>query len=395
MGASKETFIIKTFSISSLCISLFLSVLLFLQCIPWEKKGIALWSVWSGFFLLLVLISWFLVPILSSRGKRANIFLSIGLINLFIAVPELSLRVIGFEYNSNSGIQFGYPNPKQFLKFAADKDLFWKCSPKDPGINSDGFKEKEFSPKKPGTYRIIFLGDSCTFQGYPKFVQTFLNANQNNSKPVECLSLAVAGYSSYQGLIAAKKYGSQLDPDAVVVFFGWNDHWKAYGAIDSKKVIDTTQKPSRIKMLIDDFRLFQLFNRVLKTQRPKPLSDLRVPPEDYKSNLTEIGELFKKKKAPVIFLTAPTFFYKWGVPKGLFKLQSLDSSEQLIRLHKQYNSIVREVASGDGFYLVDLESDLGEFENMYDIFVFDSIHFTSEGLALVANKVTDVIAGLL
>ncbi len=78
-------------------------------------------------------------------------------------------------------------------------------------------------PKPPGRARVLFLGDSCTQQGYPRLVELYLTI-ADEDRSFEAVTLAVAGYSPYQGRVLAETYGVQMQPDFVVVYFGWNDH---------------------------------------------------------------------------------------------------------------------------------------------------------------------------
>ncbi len=55
------------------------------------------------------------------------------------------------------------------------------------------------------------------------------------------MTLALSGYSSHQGRVLAELYGETLEPDLAVIYFGWNDHWRAYQTIDSQKVVTETR----------------------------------------------------------------------------------------------------------------------------------------------------------
>src|SRR5262249_7730440 len=138
-----------------------------------------------------------------------------------------------------SGIQFGYPRPEQFARLVPDAELFWRRPTGAPGINTFGFPGREIAiPKPSNTHRIIFLGDSCTAQGYPQVVEALLNhAHGSPARQFECINMSMVGYSSHQGRVLAGRYGAMFQPDAVIVCYGWNDHWRAYGAPDSRKVV--------------------------------------------------------------------------------------------------------------------------------------------------------------
>ena len=87
--------------------------------------------------------------------------------------------------------------------------------------------------KEPGERRILFLGDSCTQQGYPAEVATLLTETGGGEGPdFDSVTLAVAGYSSFQGRVIAERLAGGLEGDLALVYFGWNDHWLANGAPD-------------------------------------------------------------------------------------------------------------------------------------------------------------------
>ena len=355
-------------------------------------------KLYATAFLCLVLISvtfWFLISYLYGIKRSVTWVISLAVLNLFIVVPELGLRVAGFRYES--GIQqFMYPNPTQFLsEYVPDKKLFWKLPSSRPDINSLGFPGKEITiPKPKNVYRILFLGDSCTQQGYPDIVETFLNAKHDNySKRFESITLAIAGYSSYQGRILAELYGSEFEPDLVIVYYGWNDHWLALGSIDSEKVLYLQEKPwEKISNIIyKKVRLLQAIKKLIvsvkRIDSNKPIDEVRVPPDQYSKNLLKIIKIFDNKNIPIVLITAPTSHYRLGVPDYLVEIKAIANKQSIIEMHKMYNQIVREIARNYGVLILDLESEFDENENIQEIFSTDGIHFTSRGLALVAKQV--------
>jgi len=125
----------------------------------------------------------------------------------------------------------------------SDPDRFWRLKPDTrltidawpfPGViaNAQGFREARTVPReKPdGEFRILFLGDSCTF-GYGVGVeQTFVQQvearlrEQRGGAPVECINAGVPGYSLLQGWRLLTTEGLGYTPDLVVLNFGWNDY---------------------------------------------------------------------------------------------------------------------------------------------------------------------------
>jgi lysophospholipase L1-like esterase len=389
MRDSQELRIGATIFFASLALSLILSTLLVWQ----QSKGPLV-------FLGLVLVLAVLVrlslrgPLVTSKGF-VGWMLALATLNFVVVVPELALRVAGFR--GEAGIQFGYPRPQEFMAFDADPRLFWKLRSSNRNVNSLGFPGHEITiPKPKDHYRILFLGDSCTQQGYPDIVEVLLNGGHaGNAKRVESITLAVSGYSSYQGRVLAELYGERLEPDLAVVYFGWNDHWQAYQAVDSQRV--APEPPSAWAKRLAVFqqsRVLQGLESLLASLKGsnKPLGEVRVPRAQYQENLRTIQRIFEKRGVPVVFISAPTSHYRLGVPDYLVEQNFVPDKSFSVTMHRSYNETVREVAAGvPGSYLLDLEHELESREDLDAIFLRDGIHFTPAGLALVARRVTDFL----
>jgi len=328
------------------------------------------------------------------------VFISLAILNIVLATPELALRAADITYET--GIQFGYPRPSQFLELVPDKDLFWKLPPNSssvnsmPPVNSLGFYGKEFQVSKPpGVYRLMFLGDSVPAQGYPQTVETFLNWLHPSGMRFESINLAVGGYSSYQGRLLADKYGKTLQPDLVLVSYGWNDHWQAYGQIDSRKAINIEHSllHKTVDLIYRHSRILQwlLHAELWLRGAEHPIAQVRVPLDEYRNNLTHIGDLFAAMNVPVIFIAPPTSYYVLGVPDYYIKRGFAASKEKALELHKAYNQAVREVAESRHWLVLDLEQEIGSLRNLSDIFLTDGIHLTPNGRALLAQRITEFI----
>jgi len=338
-----------------------------------------------------------LATLLWRKGRSIKPFITLAVLNLLVVVPELALRAANFQYRSS--IQFGYPGPKQLVYFDLDEKLFWKLQPATAGLHSLGFLGNDFAMPKPrGVYRVLYLGDSCTQQGYPAYVDVFLNGFlAGKGLRADSASLAESGYSSHQGRVLAEMYGEKVQPDAVVVFFGWNDHWLAYGAVDADKVIPDAAPKTGLRragaLAHDNLRILQGLHKLLLSRADVRTAEglVRVPPDTYRQNLLAIGRRFTEQRIPVVFLTAPTAMYRRGVPDYLVRDRFADRAEDVIARHRAYNQIVREVSAGSGALLLDLEPELDAFEDLDTLFVADGIHFTDAGSMLVAEKVARFI----
>lgn len=134
-----------------------------------------------------------------------------------------------------------------------DETLGWRCrpgpftiifgeSPWRPGkysgkMNSRGFHDVEHSIEKPpGTYRILFLGDSFVQQwqlnqlhGFVRLIEERLNLHPDLLPPgierVECINLGVGNYGLDQEYILLRQEGLAYEPDLVLQFvFLMNDY---------------------------------------------------------------------------------------------------------------------------------------------------------------------------
>lgn len=143
-----------------------------------------------------------------------------------------------------------------------DPDLFWRLIPNQTlppecypffGVISNGQGLREDHeiaiPKPPHEFRILFLGDSCTFgyglehtDGFVDRLEKKLQSEAPCGWTVECINAGVPGYSLFQGLRFLETEGLRYQPDLVVVTFGWNDmamwdnmsdeqHWRLMQAL--------------------------------------------------------------------------------------------------------------------------------------------------------------------
>ncbi len=339
------------------------------------------------------LLLWWLAGALYDRRKPFEWLVVIAVANALILVPEIGLRLFGFQWES--GIQFGWPRPITFMSLVPDAKLFWRLPSSSPNVNSLGFPGAEpKTPKPHDVVRLVFLGDSCTEQGYPDIVADILNARQSRyPKRFESLTLAVSGYSSHQGRVMVEDLVPKLEPDLVLVYFGWNDHWLAYGQIDSKKKIKALEISRLYKLAVRSriVQFCQFLGAAVAGTLEQPLDQVRVPLPEYRENLLAIRSNCVKIGVPTVFITAPTSHYQLGFPDRWVNRRAVRDKESGIELHKAYNATVRSVASLSGAHLLDLEQLLNKIPNLGHIFLEDGIHFTPSGLALVSVEIAEFI----
>lgn len=384
----REYRLIRIIFVGSIVCSIFLAFI--------EALTNPLYILITTVLIVILGIMLLVMSVLHRRGKGVGIFLSLAMINLIFVIPEFGLEVGNFSYET--GIQFGYPRPSQFERLKLDSDLFWRLDPSRPNVNSEGFPGEEFViPKPEDTYRILFLGDSCTLQGYPEEVEASLNEEYaSGGLRFESVSLAVYGYSSHQGRILTEMYGSILEPDLVVIYFGWNDHWLAYGAIDAEKDVSTSAL-SKLYISLHRFKLgqflFWVSDNLFGGKENNLLESVRVPIDHYEGNLLAMNDFYSRADVPVIYITAPTSHYKLGVPDYLIEMQYARDRESVEELHKAYNDVVRHVVQEAGVYGLDLESTFNAFSpiKMEELFLDDGIHFEEAGIQEVSAHLVEFL----
>ena len=168
--------------------------------------------------------------------------LTSALIGLIVALglAEIALRVVG--------------NPTQML-YRPDPYFGWGHTPGDSfqrvtngrsveiQINSLGLRSPETAyEKKPGTMRVLVLGDSFTeaFQVpaesiYPSRIEQLLNTR--NAREYEVINAGVAGYGTDNALLFYRHEGYKYDADVVLLsLYVGNDirnNWYRLDTIDS------------------------------------------------------------------------------------------------------------------------------------------------------------------
>jgi lysophospholipase L1-like esterase len=334
---------------------------------------------------------------LAAARRLGGWLVALAVANALLVLPELALRAAGFH--CVSGVQFGYPTPSEFWELVPDEQLFWRLPPgDDPPVNALGFLGPDpLEPKPAGSWRLVVLGDSCTQQGFPESLPDHLaRMLAANGVPVELVNLSMAGYSSHQGRVLAERVLPSIAPDLVLVWYGWNDHWQAYGASDAhKRGSLRRERVYRRSRLIQGLRCLGL--ELGLTRAPRPLATLRVPPDDFRANLTAIAAAARAEGAAVVLVTAPTAHRVLGVPEYLVAEGFAPHREAVVARHREYSAIVREVAAASGAELCDFDGSFEQSLDLRAVFQKDGIHLSERGLAAAAELLARFLAqrGLL
>jgi lysophospholipase L1-like esterase len=240
-------------------------------------------------------------------------------LDLFVSTPQQKMQVA---------------NANQSAIFEGDPLLLWRLKPNLHNevwdftvlsTNAQGLRANYPTESKAvGTYRIACLGDSVTFGyrvpvvwpdkptefdpewlPYPMLLEKELRrANQNRA--IEVFPMAVPGYTSHQGLAWLRRDIKRLQPDMVIVSFGWND--VSLSDAPDRQAIRTDWYPVTIRWLIDHSQAFAHAAKWLRTKEQKPAQrqvQSRVSEEEFVNNMNAIVNLAKERGAKVVVIGAP------------------------------------------------------------------------------------------
>jgi lysophospholipase L1-like esterase len=321
-----------------------------------------------------------------TREKQHNaIAILIGVL-MSLLLAETVLHLANIEYPLYpTKFQFGWPDSKTLdTDFVMDPVIQWK--PKEYDQTLQLWHDKKID--------IIHMGDSCTQLGkYQAELERLMQARQPH-KNFHNLKLAVAGWSSFQGLQQMPRDIVPLKPRYVTIYFGWNDHWLSYGLAD--KNIDFSKARFPLYRTMQKSRVFQVFSMLYnqflqqQTQQDRPV---RVSPQDYHDNLTAIINIARDNNITPILMTAPSS-HRTGAEPVYLQDRFLRDLSQLVSLHNQYTEITRQVAREQHVLLLDLakEFDAAPYETVRDQYMkFDGIHLRPAGSTAVAESLYNLI----
>ena len=279
--------------------------------IPFRRRFLYITIIYLVFLLLLgsvEVITRLALPHLSS-------------LDLFVTAPQQKMQVANQQ---QSGI------------FEGDPLLLWRLKPNLNQVvwdytmlstNEQGFRaDYPIQSKLPGTLRIVCLGDSVTFGyrvpavwpdkpteydhewlPYPMLLEKQLR-EANIGRRIEVIAMAVPGYTSHQGLAWLRRDIDSLEPDLVIVSFGWND--VSFSDAPDRESIRTDWHSVAVRWMIDHSQAFAHAANWLRSKnksqqarviRPVP----RVSESEYLDNFLAIINLARSRRAGVIVLGAP------------------------------------------------------------------------------------------
>ncbi len=332
--------------------------------------------------------------------------LSLALAATFVAVfgVEQLLKLVGYEAHVSPIVIVGQEDSdtQGDRPFLDDLRLLFRFRPgaefNGRTVNRMGFLDREVEPaKKSGTRRVICMGDSVSGQGIPPY-SGYLNAMLAAAPPDghawESFNMAVHGYTAVQGRRLFELRARALQPDFVVIMYGWNDHWlsplsdsnrmgREMGPVRAK--LYRALRPKRFGQLLLSFSSQRGMVQITSE------TGFRVPSEEYRQTLALFVAEVRSAGATPILMTAPRAA---TLSRALVRRHQASSVDAAIRAHDEYNEILREIAAQTDTPLIDLARKLSGDEHA-GLFSSDGIHFNSQdGISRIAEEVYPMIREL-
>jgi lysophospholipase L1-like esterase len=347
----------------------------------------------------------------SRLGSAArHLALAIVPVLLLLLLLELAVRITDADqscpnrFSTGGGLWVCDP----VLHFKVDPEM----QPQGQTLNRLGLRGPEFGSRRPGLKRIVALGDSCTFgyigreegvgttfQPYPLKLQRFVERRAGEGK-VEVLNAGVPGYNSHHGILLLRSKLRGLDPDLITVRYGWNDHF-----LSAAGESDLYREPgTRLGLFLQDLalrtRLYGFLRRLgleigalrRPVQQQAEAAFLEregwvptVSPEQYAANLRRIVELGREQGAEVWLLTSPRNESPDEQARQRLAHRNKLEYEDLVRVHDEYNDIVRRVGRETGSLVVDMDKVYDRYRDAPIFLPTDVVHPAQGGQNLEAE----------
>lgn len=282
-------------------------------------------------------------------------------------------------------------------RYEPDPLLFWKLRPHlvedgRPFTNSLGLRGPEVPDKAADEFRILSLGESSTFGWEVAYGETYSAVLESRlrtvgARRVRVVNAGVPSYTSFQGYHYLRVRGVELEPDAVLLYFGANDF------------TPLTFRATRSAPWAEDRGMT---DRELFAKRKRPLVRLG-------SRLLEHSNFYR-----LIALREPTGTARPDVSRTRSRVPTADRLEILadfrslceergIRLvvvipwyreFRMHAGLLRDFSRETGVPLVDLPAALDGLPGPRERWFLDDFHPNAEGHRMIAQAIEEALRAL-
>ena len=288
-------------------------------------------------------------------------------------------------------------------------------------INSDGFRNREFTEKEKDEFRIAVFGDSKVFgfavqdkDTIPSIAERKLREHFHRN--ITVLNMGVEGHDIQRSIATAKYYLEKIKPDMVVFYSLIIDIHAAFDMGDAdwplfegdEKLIPAIELREEDKTVYDKIRLLNILrhayisdaskmvSRMLNHEFPTfPIPQQKIEfaenfPEAYLGRMTDAAAFFDEKGIIPLFV----------VPAMIHVKQPLSDNEKFfLYRNEMYSPGINlftlkciagiKVALKSGAYSADIVDQTGIFQNEHDTVFFDGIHYTPRFVRIAGDHIAD------
>lgn len=357
-------------------------------------------------------------PPTSARPRRSRAGLFLFLLVLGLAAWEVAARVsgaavtpvrfAGAAWNVAAGRGGGlgagsdeldriYIRPLPYMMWGLKPG--WTRESKDGKArtsNRHGFRGPDFAvPKPQGTYRIVCLGGSTTYDDqvddadtYPVQLEAFLR-QARPGRSIEVINAGVPSYTSAESLASLAFVCVDLQPDAILIYDNINDYRpRLYPNFDPayfhyRKIWDGS---ARLKETGEPGSEMQGINSYLQWMPPEPLGDKaenarRAGTWAFRRNLLSMCGIAKAHGIAIVLATV------------ICDAGGINSEPLLVDSIAEQNQVMKQVAAEQGALLIDLAAAYPQGDFYAE---GDPIHNNAAGAKEKARIIADgLLQGLL
>lgn len=294
-------------------------------------------------------------------------------------------------------------------------------------LNSDGFRNKEFTKKEKDEFRIAFFGDSKIFgfavqndRTIPAMVEK--NLREHFHKNITVLNMGVEALDMQRELATARFYLEKIEPDMLIfyslvidinsAFSAGNTDWEPFKG--GEKFIPEIELKEEDKTIFDKVRLLNTLKQTFTSDAEKILrqfSGAEIPslpmspqqtafagefPEAYLGRIRAATDFFDKKGIVSLFFLQPLIQIKRPLSENeklnLYRNEMYSPGINLFAV-RCTEGVKNALKTGD--YDKNIIDHSNLFQNYPDTVFYDGIHYTPKALKLEADKMSEDIIKIL
>lgn len=364
-----------------------------------------------------------------------KVLITVVLFIVLISAGEIFLRNKYKNFESNS-YRYTVENFHPFLQTQISKH-------EELPVNSLGFRGEEITASKSAdTFRIVILGGSTVLNREVSFENNAARVLEKKlrkefpDKNIEVINAGKDSYTTEHSLIQYMFNISDLDPDLIIMWHGYNDmnqsclnegvlthgefksDYSHSYALISNLVFEYFQLPPviKVKLLTLDFGLRSLqdnlysdfTNKVTAAKRQQAAINYKSNKNTidvhgfeslpaYERNLNFTVKTLNDQNIPMIIGNQASLFKDDNsieeVKRIMFPAVPCQKNGKLYSLHSykkgldDFNKKTEEIANANNILFVDFDKIIPKTSDYF----FDSIHYTKKGNAKIAEALASLI----